>query len=89
MIPMARVALAVLACSVSASAETRADLILHGGRVHTMDRDRDADAEGTITEGKLADLVVLSQDILAAAPEQIRRTKVDYTILGGRIVHQR
>jgi predicted amidohydrolase YtcJ len=45
------------------------------------------DRKGTITEGKLADLVVLSRDILAAAPDDIRQTQVDYTILGGSIVH--
>jgi len=47
------------------------------------------DRKGTITEGKLADIVVLSRDILSARPEEIRQAQVDYTILGGRIVHQR
>jgi predicted amidohydrolase YtcJ len=45
--------------------------------------------KGTITEGKLADMVVLSQDILhLASPEQIRFTKVVMTVLGGKIVFQ-
>ena len=47
------------------------------------------DRKGTLTEGKLADVVVLSRDILARAPAAIRDARVDYTILGGRIVHQR
>jgi hypothetical protein len=47
------------------------------------------DRKGTITEGRLADVVVLSRDILSIPSEEIRRTQVDYTILGGRIVHQR
>ncbi len=46
------------------------------------------DRKGAIVEGRLADIVVLSRDILTAAPEDIRQTQVDYTILGGRIVHQ-
>ncbi|MGH2377590.1 MAG: amidohydrolase [Candidatus Limnocylindria bacterium] len=45
------------------------------------------DRKGSITEGKLADLVVLSRDILSLPPDEIRRTRVDTTILGGRIIH--
>ena len=44
------------------------------------------DRKGTITEGRLADIVVLSRDILTIRSEEIRQTQVDYTILGGRIV---
>src|SRR5437899_242260 len=47
------------------------------------------DRKGSITEGKLADLVVLSRDILSIAPPAIRETAVDLTILGGRIIHRR
>jgi predicted amidohydrolase YtcJ len=47
------------------------------------------DRKGTLTEGKLADVVVLSRDILRGAPEDLRKAQVDYTILGGRIVHAR
>jgi predicted amidohydrolase YtcJ len=47
------------------------------------------DRKGTITEGKLGDLVVLSEDILSIAPERIRDAQVDLTILGGRVVHER
>ena len=45
--------------------------------------------KGSIAEGKLADLVVLSQDILSVPPERIRETKVDVTIVGGRVIHER
>ena len=45
------------------------------------------DRKGSITEGKLADLVVLSRDILSVPPEAIRGTRVDMTILGARVVH--
>jgi predicted amidohydrolase YtcJ len=42
--------------------------------------------KGSITEGKLADLVVLSRDIVTAPPEALLSTRVVYTILGGKIV---
>jgi hypothetical protein len=45
--------------------------------------------KGSITAGKLADLVLLSEDIFAIAPEAIRNVKVDVTVVGGRIVYQR
>ena len=48
---------------------------------------REEKLKGTITPGKLADLVVLSQDILKLPPEGLLQTRVDYTILGGQIVY--
>ena len=47
------------------------------------------DIKGSLTPGKLADLVVLSQDILTCPDEQIREAKIDYTIIGGQIVFDR
>jgi predicted amidohydrolase YtcJ len=41
---------------------------------------------GSIEVGKLADLAVLSQDILAVAPDEIRRTRALMTLIGGREV---
>ena len=43
---------------------------------------------GSLTPGKLADLIVLDQDIFTVPPEQIYTTKVVMTIFNGRIVHQ-
>jgi predicted amidohydrolase YtcJ len=43
---------------------------------------------GSIESGKLADLVVLSQDIMRIAPRQILTTSVRQTIVGGEIVYQ-
>jgi predicted amidohydrolase YtcJ len=43
--------------------------------------------KGSITPGKLADLVVLSQDIMDVAPERILGTRVELTILGGAVVY--
>jgi predicted amidohydrolase YtcJ len=40
--------------------------------------------KGTLAPGALADLVVLSQDLLAAPPERIQDTKVLLTVLGGQ-----
>jgi len=46
------------------------------------------DIKGSLTPGKLADIVVLSKDILSVSEEEIPDTKVVYTILGGQIVYQ-
>ena len=45
--------------------------------------------KGTITVGKLADLVVLSHDILIAPDSELRQAQVDMTIIGGRVVFVR
>ncbi len=45
--------------------------------------------KGSIAPGKLADLVVLSQDIFHIDPIDIEHTKVDITVLGGNIIYQR
>ena len=42
--------------------------------------------KGSITPGKLADMVLLSQDIFDVAPEKIRDTKVVKTIIGGKVL---
>jgi hypothetical protein len=40
--------------------------------------------KGTLAPGKLADLVVLSQDLLAVPPDRIKDAKVLLTVLGGQ-----
>ncbi|QUD90462.1 amidohydrolase [Phenylobacterium montanum] len=45
--------------------------------------------KGSLEPGKLADLVVLSDDIFKIPPEQIAKTRVDLTIVGGKIVYDR
>jgi len=42
---------------------------------------------GTLEAGKLADLVVLSRDILAATPQEIGATEVLATVIGGKLVY--
>jgi len=44
--------------------------------------------KGSITPGKLADLVILSDDIFAIDPRAIKNVRVTTTIVGGRIVFQ-
>ncbi|HEY6066314.1 MAG TPA: amidohydrolase [Thermoanaerobaculia bacterium] len=43
--------------------------------------------KGTLTEGKLADFVVLSRDPLAIPNRELDSVKVDATVVGGRVVH--
>ncbi|MGB9854011.1 MAG: amidohydrolase [Candidatus Bathyarchaeales archaeon] len=45
------------------------------------------DIKGSIEEGKLADLTVLSQDPLKIPPNQIDRIKVEMTIVGGKVAY--
>jgi predicted amidohydrolase YtcJ len=47
------------------------------------------DIKGSLTPGKLADVVVLSQDLLTVADDKLLDTKVDMTILGGAVVYTR
>src|SRR5271169_5827920 len=44
--------------------------------------------EGSIEPGKLADLVIVSQNIFEIDPHAIAQTKVVKTIVGGRVVYQ-
>jgi len=46
------------------------------------------DIKGSIEEGKLADIVVLSQDLFEIPEEKILDTKVDMTIFDGNIVYK-
>ena len=45
--------------------------------------------KGSLTPGKYADIVVLSEDILTVEESEIPNTKVDYTIVGGDVRHAR
>ncbi len=47
------------------------------------------DVKGSLTVGKLADVVVLSQDILTVAEDEIPATEVDLTIVGGEVAYRR
>ncbi|KOV80471.1 amidohydrolase [Streptomyces sp. NRRL WC-3618] len=43
---------------------------------------------GTVRPGRRADLVVLDQDITKVPVKEIRATKVQYTLVSGRVVHE-
>ena len=45
--------------------------------------------KGSLTPGKLADIVVLSHDILSVAEDEILETQVLCTIVGGDVVYER
>jgi predicted amidohydrolase YtcJ len=45
-------------------------------------------SKGSISPGKLADLVVLSDDPTTVSPDQIMKIKVLTTILDGKVVWQ-
>jgi predicted amidohydrolase YtcJ len=50
---------------------------------------REEKIKGTLEPGKLADMAVLPEDVLAIAPEKLLTLKVDMTIVGGRILFER
>ncbi len=45
--------------------------------------------KGSLVAGKLADITVLSRDILTVPEDQIADTQIIFTIVGGKIVYQR
>jgi hypothetical protein len=44
--------------------------------------------EGSLEKGKLADLIIVSQNIFEVDPHKISETKVRTTIVGGQVVYQ-
>lgn len=46
------------------------------------------DSIGTIAPGKRADLVLLDRDVLTVSPEEMRETKVLWTMVGGEVVYR-
>lgn len=47
------------------------------------------DIKGSLTKGKLADITVLSQDIMTIPEEDILKTEVLYTIVGGKVLYKK
>jgi predicted amidohydrolase YtcJ len=45
--------------------------------------------KGSLTAGKLADITVLSKDIMTIPDDQIASTQAVYTIVGGKIAFKR
>ena len=46
------------------------------------------DSIGTIAPGKRADLILLDRDVLTVSPEEMRDTKVLWTMVAGKLVYQ-
>lgn len=47
------------------------------------------DRKGIIKRGYLADIVITDKDLLTIPESEIMKTKVDYTIVGGKVVYSR
>jgi predicted amidohydrolase YtcJ len=61
---------------------------VHAYTVGSAFAEHEEAAKGAIIPGMLADLVVLSDDIFAIAPEAIEKTKVEMTIFDGKVIYQ-
>ncbi len=57
--------------------------------IHSAYASFDEDIKGSLVAGKLADLVVLSDDILTIPPEKIWDVEVEMTVLGGKIIFEK
>jgi len=55
----------------------------------TFDEKFDEDKLGSIEDGKLADMVVLGEDILEISTEKIKDIPIEMTIIEGQIVYER
>jgi predicted amidohydrolase YtcJ len=50
---------------------------------------REEEIKGTLEEGKVADLMVLPEDLLGVALDKILNVKIDTTIVGGKVLYER
>ena len=60
-------------------------------RVNTFNgayNSREEKDKGSITAGKLADFVVLAEDLHAIAPSKIKDVKIVQTVVGGQVMYQ-
>ena len=56
---------------------------INNARIMGVEKER-----GSVEPGKLADLAVLSQDILSVPADAIRETKALMTVVGGKVVYR-
>jgi predicted amidohydrolase YtcJ len=63
--------------------ETLKSFTIHAAFAAHAERDL-----GSLTTGKLADLVVLSKDVMTVAPKEILNTTVQTTVIGGKVVYE-
>jgi predicted amidohydrolase YtcJ len=62
---------------------------IHGYTVGSAYAEFRETVKGTIAAGKLADIVILSQNIFTIDPIQIEHTHVTTTVMNGRVVYER
>lgn len=62
---------------------------VHGYTVGSAYAESQENRKGSIEEGKVADFVVLSEDIFRIDPADLRHVKIEMTVSGGEIVYQR
>ncbi len=67
----------------------RVEEALAGYTINAAYANRQDEVLGTLEPGKYADLVVLSDDILTIDPPQIEKTRVDLTMVEGKVVYER
>jgi predicted amidohydrolase YtcJ len=74
--------------------DAKGDLVLPGFtdcHIHCMDGSLGLDREtreGSLEPGKLADLIVLGQDLFKVPASSLSKTEVMLTMVGGRVVYQ-
>jgi predicted amidohydrolase YtcJ len=62
---------------------------VHAYTVGSAYAEKEEAVKGSIEVGKLADLVVLTDDIFKIEPPEIENVKVEMTVFGGRVIYQR
>jgi predicted amidohydrolase YtcJ len=62
---------------------------LHGFTLGAAYASFEENLKGSVTPGKLADLVVLSEDIFEIDPDAIKDVKVEMTFIGGKLMYKR
>jgi len=50
---------------------------------------REEKIKGTLEVGKVADMIVMPEDLLNVSPEKVLKMRVDMTIVGGKILYER
>ena len=50
---------------------------------------REEATKGTLEPGRLADMIVLSEDLLTVNPDRILGIEVELTVVGGNVVYER
>ena len=77
--------LGVLAAAATAQQEVDTVVVNTLGAAFAGRREK---LEGSLEPGKLADLIIVSQDLFKIAPSEIAKTEVLLTMVGGKAVYQ-